>query len=99
MNITDELLGGGLSTLLLRMWFERDENDRRRVPIMLHRLKVRVSDSLHPLKGAKAVFRIEVSRRSSFFAYMRICYTFSDSTFISCELLLLYLLPFSNARF
>ena len=51
---------GGLSTLLLRMYFERDENDRRRVPVMLHRLKVRVSDSLHPMKGGKAVFRIEV---------------------------------------
>lgn len=61
MNITDELLVGGLSTLLLRMWIERDENERRRVPVMLHRLRIRVSDSLHPLKGGKAVFRIEVS--------------------------------------
>jgi phospholipase D1/2 len=60
VNITDELLVGGLSTLLLRMWLERDEKEHRRVPILLHRLKVRVSDSLHPLKGAKATFRIEV---------------------------------------
>jgi phospholipase D1/2 len=60
VNITDELLVGGLSTLLLRMWFERDEKEYRRVPVLLHRLKVRISDSLHPLKGAKAVFRIEV---------------------------------------
>ena len=43
------------------MWFERDESDHRRVPVLLHRVKVRVSDSLHPMKGSKAIFRIEVS--------------------------------------
>ncbi|KAI0693955.1 phospholipase D [Cytidiella melzeri] len=59
VNITDELLVGGLSTLMLRLWFERDEKDHRRVPIMFHRLRIRISDSLHPLHGNKAVFRIE----------------------------------------
>ncbi|THG97034.1 hypothetical protein EW026_g4898 [Hermanssonia centrifuga] len=59
VNITDELIAGGLSTVMLRLWFERDEKDHRRVPVLFHRLRVRVSDSLHPLHGHKAVFRIE----------------------------------------
>jgi phospholipase D1/2 len=59
VNITDELITGRLSTLMLRLWFERDENDQRRIPILFHRLRIRVSDSLHPLHGHKAVFRIE----------------------------------------
>lgn len=59
VNITDELIAGGLSALLLRLWFERDEKGHRRVPILFQRLRIRVSDSLHPLHGHKAVFRIE----------------------------------------
>ncbi|KAI0771162.1 phospholipase D [Trametes elegans] len=59
VNITDELITGGLATLMLRMWFERDEKGHRRVPALFHRLRIRVSDSLHPLHGNKAVFRIE----------------------------------------
>lgn len=59
VNITDELIAGGLSTLMLRLWFERDEKGHRRVPALFHRLRIRVSDSLHPLHGNKAVFRIE----------------------------------------
>ena len=59
VNITDELIAGGLATLMLKLWFERDEKGHRRVPILLHRLRVRISDSLHPLDGNKAVFRIE----------------------------------------
>ncbi|KAG6903142.1 hypothetical protein C0995_004689 [Termitomyces sp. Mi166 len=59
VNITDELITGGLATLMLRLWFERDEKDHRRVPVLLHRLRIRVSDSLHPLHGSKSVFRIE----------------------------------------
>ena len=59
VNITDELITGGLSTLMLKLWFERDEKGHRRVPILLHRLRIRVSDSLHPLYGHKSVFRIE----------------------------------------
>lgn len=59
VNITDELISGGLSTLMLQMWFERDEKDHRRVPILFHRLRIRISDSLYPLSGNKAVFRIE----------------------------------------
>lgn len=60
VNITDELITGGLSALMLRMWFERDEHGSRRIPALLHRLRIRVSDSLHPLHSSKAVFRIEV---------------------------------------
>ncbi|KAI0317663.1 hypothetical protein OF83DRAFT_1276417 [Amylostereum chailletii] len=59
VNITDELITGGLSTLMLRLWIEHDERDRRRVPILFHRLRVRISDSLHPLHGTQSVFRIE----------------------------------------
>ena len=59
VNITDELIAGGLSTLMLRLWFERDEKGHRRVPVLFHRLRIRVSDSLHPLHGHRAVFRIE----------------------------------------
>ena len=44
---------------MLRLWFERDERGHRRVPALFHRLRIRVSDSLHPLHGNKAVFRIE----------------------------------------
>lgn len=59
VHITDELITGGLSTLMLRLWFERDEKDHRRVPVLLHRLRIRVSDSLHPMHEARCVFRIE----------------------------------------
>jgi phospholipase D1/2 len=59
VNITDELTVGGLSVLIIRLWFDRDEHDRRRVPILLHRLRIRISDSLHPLHGSHSVFRIE----------------------------------------
>ncbi|KAK7048243.1 NUC071 domain-containing protein [Favolaschia claudopus] len=59
VNITDELIAGGLSTLMLRMWFERDEKDNRRIPALFHRLRIRVADSLNPLDGQRTVFRIE----------------------------------------
>lgn len=59
VNIADELVTGGLSTLLLRLWFERDEKGHRRVPVLFHHLHIRVSDSLHPLQRRKTVFRIE----------------------------------------
>ncbi|EIN12579.1 phospholipase D [Punctularia strigosozonata HHB-11173 SS5] len=59
VNITDELMAGGLSTIMLKLWFERDEKGQRRVPVLLHRLRIRISDSLYPLSGHKAVFRIE----------------------------------------
>ncbi|KIJ64492.1 hypothetical protein HYDPIDRAFT_90375 [Hydnomerulius pinastri MD-312] len=59
VNITDELITGGLSTLMLKLWFERDDKGHRRIPALLHRLRIRISDSLHPLHAHKAVFRIE----------------------------------------
>jgi len=63
--ITDELTFSGLSVLMLRMWLERDERDERRVPVLLHRLKIRVSDSVNPLNNNSAVFRIECEYANS----------------------------------
>lgn len=57
--ITDELIFSGLDALMLRLWFERDEGGNRRVPVLLNQLRLRISDSVHPLSGNKAVFRIE----------------------------------------
>ena len=65
VGITDELTFSGLSVLMLRMWLERDERDERRVPILLHRLKIRVSDSVKPLNNNSAVFRIECEYANS----------------------------------
>ncbi|KIM21517.1 hypothetical protein M408DRAFT_80444 [Serendipita vermifera MAFF 305830] len=59
VDVVYELTYAGLAPLVLRMWFERDERDERRVPILMHHLKVRVGDSIHPLSSSKAVFRIE----------------------------------------
>lgn len=59
VNIIDELITGGLSNLMLGLWFERDDKSHRRVPVLLHRLRIRISDSLHPSHAHKAVFRIE----------------------------------------
>ncbi|KAF8349296.1 phospholipase D, partial [Amanita rubescens] len=59
VNIADELIGGGLCALIPGLWFQRDEKGRRRIPILLHRLCIRISDSLNPLHIRKAVFRIE----------------------------------------
>ena len=59
VNITDELIGGGLSALMLGLWFQRDEKGHRRIPVLLHRLRIRVSDSLNPMHMRKSVFRIE----------------------------------------
>ncbi|KAI6114007.1 phospholipase D [Pisolithus sp. B1] len=59
VNITDELITGCLSAVLLKLWFERDDKSHRRIPVLLHRLRLRISDSLHPLHAHKAVFRIE----------------------------------------
>jgi phospholipase D1/2 len=50
---------GPLIVFLFLLWFERDEKDHRRVPVLFHRLRIRVSDSLHPMQGHKSVFRIE----------------------------------------
>ena len=65
VEITDELTFSGLSILMLGMWFERDERDERRVPVLLHRLKIRVSDSVNPLNDNSAVFRIECEYANS----------------------------------
>ena len=59
VNITDELIGGGLCAIMPGLWFQRDEKGRRRIPILPHRLRIRVSDSLDPLHIRKAAFRIE----------------------------------------
>jgi phospholipase D1/2 len=59
VDVVYQLTYAGLAPLILRMWFERDEREERRVPILMHQLKVRVGDSIHPLSTSKAVFRIE----------------------------------------
>ena len=59
VNIIDELITGGLSNLMLGLWFEQDDKGHRRIPVLLHRLRIRISDSLHPSHAQKAVFRIE----------------------------------------
>jgi len=90
VNITDELITGGLAALMLKLWFERDEKGHRRVPILLHRLRIRISDSLHPLDGNKAVFRIEceyangaarwvIYRQLKEFLSLHTHYTFSNA--------------------
>ena len=90
VNITDELIAGGLAALMLKLWFERDEKGHRRVPILLHRLRIRISDSLHPLDGNKAVFRIEceyangaarwvIHRQLREFLSLHTHYTFSNA--------------------
>ncbi|TFK52257.1 phospholipase D [Heliocybe sulcata] len=90
VNITDELMVSGLAPLMLRLWFERDEKDQRRVPVLLHRLKIRITDSLHPLHGHKAVFRVEceyangaarwvVYRQLRDFVSLHTHYTFSNA--------------------
>ncbi|KAI6030532.1 hypothetical protein F5J12DRAFT_903003 [Pisolithus orientalis] len=48
-----------LSAIMLKLWLERDEKGHRRIPVLLHRVRLRISDSLHPLHSQKAVFRIE----------------------------------------
>ncbi|KAG5220916.1 Phospholipase [Salix suchowensis] len=74
----------------VRLWFERDEKDHRRVPVLLHRLRIRVSDSLHPLHGNKSVYRIEceyangaarwvVHRRLQDFISLHYHYAFSNA--------------------
>lgn len=60
VNISDELLGGGLATLMLKLHFDHDEQDRRRIPVLLHHIKIRVSDSIRPLSGNSSAFRVEV---------------------------------------
>lgn len=90
VNITDELMIGGLSTVMLRLWFERDEKDRRRIPILFHRLRIRITDSLHPMQDNKSVFRIEceyangamrwvVYRQLRDFLSLHAHYTFSNA--------------------
>lgn len=59
VNVTDELITGCLSAIMLKLWLERDEKGHRRIPVLLHRVRLRISDSLHPLHSQKAVFRIE----------------------------------------
>jgi len=65
VDITDELIFSGLTGLMLNMWLERDERDERRVPLLLHRLRIRVSDSVNPLNNNSAVFRIECEYANS----------------------------------
>lgn len=71
--ITDELVFSGLDSLMLKLWFERDEGGNRRVPVLLNQLRVRISDSIHPMSRNKAVFRIECEyARARWVVYRRL---------------------------
>ncbi|KAF6757522.1 hypothetical protein DFP72DRAFT_758222, partial [Ephemerocybe angulata] len=59
VNVVDELITGGLATLMPKLWFDRAEKGQRRIPVLLHRLRLRITDSLHPLHKSRSVFRIE----------------------------------------
>ncbi|KIL67865.1 hypothetical protein M378DRAFT_185469 [Amanita muscaria Koide BX008] len=59
VNIADELSVGGMAPLILRLWFEQDEKGHRRIPVLLQRLRLHVSDSFNSLHMQKSVFRIE----------------------------------------
>ena len=90
VNITDELITGGLCAVMLGLWFDRDDKGHRRIPVLLHRLRIRISDSLHPMHSQKAVFRIEceyangairwvVYRKLRDFISLHTHYTFSNA--------------------
>ncbi|KAI6132273.1 phospholipase D [Pisolithus croceorrhizus] len=70
VNITDELIMGCLSVVLLGLWLERDDKGHRRIPVLLHRLRFRISDSLHPLHALKAAFRIECEYANGAFRWV-----------------------------
>lgn len=59
VNVTNDLMYSGLCPLILGMSFERDERGQRRIPLLLHLLRLRITDSFLPLHSRKALFRIE----------------------------------------
>lgn len=60
IDLAKELQTGILPVFLLKMAVERDEAKRRRIPILLNHLRLRVTDSVNPMHNTHAVFRIEL---------------------------------------
>ncbi|SNX81686.1 probable SPO14 - phospholipase D [Melanopsichium pennsylvanicum] len=60
LDLAKELQTGILPVFLLKMAVERDESKRRRIPVLLNHLRLRVTDSVNPMHNTHAVFRIEL---------------------------------------
>lgn len=60
VDLVTECMYGMLPAVMLKMALDRDEHQSPRIPVFLHHLKIRVSDSVHPLSNTHAMFRIEV---------------------------------------
>lgn len=60
VDLVTECMYGMLPAVMLKMALDRDEHHSPRIPVFLHHLKIRVSDSVHPLSNTHAMFRIEV---------------------------------------
>ncbi|TIA70455.1 hypothetical protein E3P92_03085 [Wallemia ichthyophaga] len=59
VDLVTECMYGMLPAVMLKMALDRDEHHSPRIPVFLHHLKIRVSDSVHPLSNTHAMFRIE----------------------------------------
>ncbi|TIC73404.1 phospholipase D [Wallemia mellicola] len=59
VDLVSECMYGMLPAVMLKMALDRDEHQSPRIPVFLHHLKIRVSDSVHPLSNTHAMFRIE----------------------------------------
>ncbi|TIA88119.1 hypothetical protein E3P99_02758 [Wallemia hederae] len=59
VDLVTECMYGMLPAVMLKMALDRDEHQSPRIPVFLHHLKIRVSDSIHPLSNTHAMFRIE----------------------------------------
>lgn len=61
-NLVQELGAGILPVMLLKMSLDKDESGDRRVPVLLHHLRTKVTDSLVAgVQAGHAIFRIELS--------------------------------------
>ncbi|KAG8968175.1 Phospholipase D1 [Tulasnella sp. 425] len=78
VDLNEELLAGPLALQILRMWFERDENGRRRVPVLLQHIKIRVSDSCEYGDGAA---RWVIYRELKDFLSLHAHYSFSYTAY------------------
>ncbi|CED85185.1 Phospholipase D1 [Phaffia rhodozyma] len=58
ISLTDELMMGNLGVLILKLAIETDEKGRKRVPVFLHHIRFKVSDSIGG-SGNHPVFRVE----------------------------------------
>lgn len=59
-ELINDLSLGLISVMMLKMAFDRDEHDQRRIPVLLNYLKLRITDSVYPFHQSHAIFRIEL---------------------------------------